>query len=142
MKEFDIEFEVTQKVTYNMSIKAESPEQAIKLAKDPDFDRGEAEEDTLLESYDDVNTIKVVGERVSDGVSSHREPFDKPIMQKLHLFDIYKCSRGNRCPFCDSEHIIGHPFEADDLYACREVECEECKTNWDENFVMTNIEKL
>jgi hypothetical protein len=74
MKEFDIEFEVNQKFTYAMTVQAETPQQAVELAKHEDFDRHEAEERGMIESFDDTDTIEVVGERITspNGVGSHR----------------------------------------------------------------------
>ena len=74
MREFDIEFDVHQTVTYVMSVKANTPEEAIVILKNEDFDRYHAEEDGMKDSWDDVETAKCVGERITtpDG-SSHRE---------------------------------------------------------------------
>jgi len=143
MKEFDIEFEVNQKTLYSMTVEAETPEQAIEIAKHEDFDRHEAEEDCLLESYDDVDTIKVVGERVKDHISSHQKPFNPPITQKPTPFEKYKRTHGNRCPVCQGQHITANsPFNADNLDAWRDVECEECEATWREMFTMQNIDIL
>jgi len=74
MREFDIEFEVNQKFTYKMSVEANTPEEALAILKEDGFDTGEAEEDIMLESYDDLSEAKVVGERITteDGLSSRR----------------------------------------------------------------------
>lgn len=73
MREFDIEFEVNQKFTYKMSVKADTPEEALAILKDDDFDTRDAEEDLMLESYDDRSEAKIVGERITDpDGTSHR----------------------------------------------------------------------
>lgn len=74
MREFDIEFEVVQRITYQASVKANTPEQAIRQYKENPEDYI-SDEETLLESYDDQDTFTVVGERVTsaNGVGSHRE---------------------------------------------------------------------
>ena len=143
MRKFDIEFEVHQTTIYTMSIEAETPEQAIEIAKHEDFDRHSAEEDTLLESWDDTDTIKVVGERVEDDTSSHREPIHPPITQESTPFQKYEDVQGNRCPVCDSEDITEHqPFNAQNLLAWRDIECLDCKAVWREMFTMQNIDIL
>lgn len=143
-REFDIDFQVNQRFTYTMTVEAETPEQAIELAQDIDFDRGNAEEDGMIDSWDDTDTIRVLGERIShdNGVSSHREPFDPPITPKSTPFQKYEESSANNCPFCDSEHIVGHHFESDNLIAWRHVDCTECQRSWTEQFTMINIEEL
>lgn len=146
MNKYDIEFEVNQKSLYTMSVEAANPIEAIEKAQDPDFDRHEAEEDTLLESYDDVSTIVVVGERVPHGMGTCRESFATPIRLPLPpneaAYDKYRATSGNRCPLCDSEHIIAHPFNADCLDAWRDVECTECEATWRELFTMQNLDLL
>lgn len=74
MRKFDIEFEVHQTFTYKMSVEANTPEEALKIVKAFDCDRHRAEEDGMSESWDDMETAKVVGERITlpDG-SSHLE---------------------------------------------------------------------
>lgn len=78
MRKFDVKFEVHQKFVYKMSIEAETPEEALKIIQDDEFDTYEAEEDLLLESWDDRSTAVVYGERISspDGSLIHK-PFDK-----------------------------------------------------------------
>ena len=144
MRKFDIEFEVNQKTLYAMGVEAETPRQAIEIAKHQDFDRHEAEESTLLDSWDDVDTITVLGERIShdNGVSSHLESFNPPIKAEPTPFDVYSKTQGNHCPSCNSNHIIAHPFNADNLDAWRDVDCEECETTWREMFTMNNIDIL
>jgi len=144
MKKYDIVFEVNQKALYSLiGVKAETPEQAIEIAKHVDFDRGEAEEDCLLESWDDVDTIKVVGERIEDNTSSHQIPFKEHVKQSPTPFQKYKDTMGDKCPQCNSEHITELArFEATKLEAWRDIECEECEATWREMFTMTNIDIL
>ena len=83
MREFDIEFEVTQIFTYVMSVEANTPEEAVKKLQDPDFDTSDAEEDGMLESTDNRSTAICVGERVASNMlinSTHR----------IHLKDSYE----------------------------------------------------
>lgn len=54
----------------------------------------------------------------------------------------YQKVSGNRCPLCESSHIIAHPFNADGLSAWRDVECTECEETWREMFSMQNIDIL
>ena len=55
----------------------------------------------------------------------------------------YQKVNGNRCPLCESEHItVRMPFNAADLDAWRDVECEECEETWREMFTMTMIDIL
>jgi hypothetical protein len=77
----DFEFEVNQRFIYSMSIEAETPEEAVKKAKNPEFDRSEADEDLMLESWDDLDTVKCVGERIEskDMSSSRLKRFRTPI---------------------------------------------------------------
>ena len=80
MKEFDIEFEVTQKYIYSVTIKADTPEEAVAYLKEHGIPEANdnSEEDLMLESNDDYSTAKCVGERItsSDGKSSHRISLD------------------------------------------------------------------
>ena len=52
----------------------------------------------------------------------------------------YFASGGNLCPFCNSENIDGHGFEADSLEAWRTVTCGDCHRDWTELFDMVGIE--
>jgi len=58
----------------------------------------------------------------------------------MTAFEKYEESNGNRCPMCNSEHIVAHPFEADNLIAWRRVDCSDCDSEWTEQFTMINIE--
>jgi len=66
MKKFDIEFEVTQKFLYSVTIEANTPEEAVKILQEHGIprDNDNSEEDCMLESNDDYSTAKCVGERV------------------------------------------------------------------------------
>ena len=146
MKEFDIEFEVNQKTIYSMSVEAETPEQAVEIASGDDFDRHEAEEDCMLESYDDVHTMKCTGEYGArkDGTRSLNR-FEEPVRKKdeaLELWEKYKSTNGNKCPQCDSDKITGLNFSMDNLDAWRNVICLKCDTTWREFFTMTYMEIL
>ena len=78
MKEFDIEFEVRSLSIYSASVEAETPQEALQLfIEDPGS--YEAEEDTMLEYTNDLDTLKCIGERVEDHIGSHLESFDKPV---------------------------------------------------------------
>ncbi len=147
MKKFDIEFEVNQKFSYAMTVEANTPEHAIAIAKNEDFDRSSAKDDCMLESEDDLDTIKVVGERISNdnGVSSHRESFDEPVdgrSEEAKLWDKYNATNGNKCPKCGSEDITGHLFNSNYMHAWRDVDCLDCDETWREFFTMTYIEIL
>lgn len=139
MKTFDIEFEVNQRFLYSMGVEAETPEQAIEIAQDIDFDRHEAEDDCMLESEDDLTTIKVTGEWIKHDKGSSLKRFDIPIKAKPTIFQKYKDHAGNSCPFCDSPNITGNSFNADDMIAWRYVDCKKCQRSWKEEFNMTNI---
>lgn len=146
MKKFDIEFEVNQRFIYSMTVEANTPKEAITFSKDKDFDRHQAEDDYMLESEDNLDTIKVVGERIQDGDnSSHLKRFDEPVRQKneaLELWEKYKATSGNKCPKCGSEDIIGHLFNSEYMEAWRDVNCLDCNKTWTEFFTMTYMKIL
>ena len=79
MKRFDIEFDVHQKFTYSGTIDAETPEEAIRLFRE-NPDAYQTDEDTMQESYDDLDTVICIGERIrSDIEGSHLERFKQSI---------------------------------------------------------------
>jgi len=73
MPKFDIEFEVTQRFLYSTTIEAETAEKAIEKLKT--MKEYESDEEVMLDSWDDLETAKVVGQRVFGlDESSHRIP--------------------------------------------------------------------
>lgn len=73
MREFDIEFEVTQKFKYWIPVKAETPEEAIRILQSGELDAHDAEEDYMIESQDNTEEARCLGERITEGDgNSHR----------------------------------------------------------------------
>jgi hypothetical protein len=81
MKNYRLEFKSHQTYTYRGNIMANSPEEAIRLYReDPDDRQSDMEEESLDESWDDLDTTVCIGVTVDDGNnSSHLEMFNEPV---------------------------------------------------------------
>ncbi len=48
----------------------------------------------------------------------------------------------NNCPVCNSSKIIGGNIDNEDGECWQEVECESCKSSWQEVYNFSHIENL
>ena len=93
----------------------------------------------MIDSWDDLTTVRILGERVKDDTGYHTNRYEKPIEHPPTPFMVYKEHSGNQCPFCKSHDITGGNFHADDMIAWRYVDCKACQRSWKEEFDMINI---
>ena len=79
MNKYIVDFEVNMKSVFEMEVEAESPQEALELVSDIEFDRHEAEEEFMIDSWDDLTTVRILGERVKDDTGYHTNRYEKPI---------------------------------------------------------------
>jgi len=82
MKEYKIEFEVIERSVYYASVKAKSPEEALRLWND-DPNQYDSEPDYTIECDDIKETAECPGEwEHISGISSRLKRYDEPIKLK------------------------------------------------------------
>lgn len=53
--------------------------------------------------------------------------------------DDYVRSGGIKCPFCESENIVGGDKENNDGVSSQEVSCDDCAERWMDIYTMTGV---